>query len=205
MNLWSGIGLKAQTWNEWFNQNATQKKYLKQQIAALQVYINYGKEGYKIAKEGLSTIGNMSRGEFNLHEDYFTSLKNVNPRIKNYQKVDDIITLQVRILSGYQQLRPKINQSDLFTSSERAYLNGVYTRLLAHSDKTLDELLMVITDQKLEMTDEQRISRVDNLHREMQNHFGFFQSFTKENQIMVVARLKEKNEAGNSRVWQGIN
>ncbi|MBK8088802.1 MAG: hypothetical protein IPK31_13170 [Chitinophagaceae bacterium] len=34
----------AQTLNEWVNQKSTQKKYLLQQIAALQVYIGYAKK-----------------------------------------------------------------------------------------------------------------------------------------------------------------
>ena len=45
--------VKAQTFAEWFQQGATQKKYLLQQIAALQVYIGYVQKGYSIAKKGL--------------------------------------------------------------------------------------------------------------------------------------------------------
>ena len=44
-------GTRAQTFAEWFRQSATQKKYLLQQIAALQVYIGYVQKGYSIAKE----------------------------------------------------------------------------------------------------------------------------------------------------------
>ncbi len=42
-------GTKAQTFDEWFRQSATQKKYLLQQIAGLQVYIGYVQKGYSIA------------------------------------------------------------------------------------------------------------------------------------------------------------
>ena len=52
----------AQGLSEWFNQKATQKKYLLQQIAALQVYIGYLQKGYSIAKTGLTTIGNIKNG-----------------------------------------------------------------------------------------------------------------------------------------------
>ena len=41
---------QAQTFNEWFRQKATQKKYLIQQIAALQVYLDYVQKGYAIAQ-----------------------------------------------------------------------------------------------------------------------------------------------------------
>lgn len=58
--------VKAQTFAEWFRQSATQKKYLLQQIAALQVYIGYVQKGYSIAKEGLSAISDIKHGEFKL-------------------------------------------------------------------------------------------------------------------------------------------
>src|SRR5436190_21373731 len=81
----------AQGLSEWFNQNATQKKYLLQQIAALQVYTQYLQKGYSIAKTGLTTIGNFKNGHFSLDKDFFASLENINPKIKKYSRVSDII------------------------------------------------------------------------------------------------------------------
>lgn len=197
--------LHAQTWSEWFNQNSTQKKYLKQQIAALQVYISYAKQGYKIAKQGLNTIGDLSRTEFNLHQDYFTSLKIVNPRIKNYQRISEIISLQVRIINGYEQIRPAINQSDSFSAADRGYMIGVYSRLISECERTLGELLSVVSDYTLEMTDEQRFNRIDQLYLDMQQHYGFYQSFTNDNKLLHVARSKQKKEVENSRAWHDLN
>ena len=66
--------LSAQTSSEWFRQKATQKKYLLQQIAALQVYSGYLSKGYSIAKNGLNTIKNIKNGDLLQHSNYFTSL-----------------------------------------------------------------------------------------------------------------------------------
>ena len=46
----------AQTWAEWFQQKQTQKKYLIEQIAALQVYLGYAKKGYDIASKGIHLL-----------------------------------------------------------------------------------------------------------------------------------------------------
>ena len=43
---------KAQTFAEWFQQKKTQIKYLTEQIAALEQYGNYVKQGYRIAQGG---------------------------------------------------------------------------------------------------------------------------------------------------------
>ena len=65
----------TQTWDEWFRQKETQKKYLLEQIAALNVYLGYVKEGYSIARDGLRIINDIKQGDFKLHDDKFQSLQ----------------------------------------------------------------------------------------------------------------------------------
>src|SRR5437762_1594743 len=85
----------SQTAAEWTQQKRTQKKYLLQQIAALQTYLGYVKKGYGIADKGISTVQMIKNGEWNLHKDFFSSLSLVNPAIKKCGKVADIMTMQV--------------------------------------------------------------------------------------------------------------
>ncbi len=89
---------KAQTFAEWFKQKETQKRYLIQQIAAFQAYLGYVQKGFSIAQKGLSTISNIKKGDFNLHKDFFASLKSINPKIRNYAKVADIVRFQLQIV-----------------------------------------------------------------------------------------------------------
>ena len=93
--------LRAQTWSEWFAQNKTQKKYLLQQIAALEVYLTDVKKGYQIVSGGLNAIHTIKHGEFNLHQAYFTSLKKVNPNIKDMAMLADILTRELSINKGF--------------------------------------------------------------------------------------------------------
>lgn len=196
--------LKAQTFAEWFQQKKTQKKYLIQQIAALQVYIGYAQKGYKIAKEGLNTIGGFTRGEFNLHTDYFNSLKSINPEVRRYVKVAEIIALQVKIIQNYNRTYRQLNSSDAFSGDELAYIGRVYSRLLDDCDKTLDELITITTDGKLEMKDDERIERIDKLYLDMQDKLTFSQSFSNDAKSLAASRLKDKSDVQTSRVLQGI-
>lgn len=196
--------LKAQTFAEWFQQKKTQKKYLIQQIAALQVYIGYAKKGYKIAKEGLNTIGGFTKGEFNLHTDYLNSLKSVNPEVRRYVKVAEIIALQVKIIQNYNRTYRQLNSSDAFSEDELAYIGRVYSRLLDDCDNTLDELITITTDGKLEMKDDERIERIDKLYLDMQDKFTFSQSFSNDAKSLAASRLNDKSDVQTSRVLQGI-
>ena len=196
--------LQAQTFAEWFQQKKTQKKYLLQQIAALQVYIGYAKKGYNIAKEGLTTIGGFTRGEFNLHTDYFNSLKSVNPEVKRYARIAGIIALQIKIVQGYNRTYRQLNSSDAFSNDELAYIGRVFGRLLDDCDKTLDELITITTDSELEMKDNERIERIDKLYLDMQDKFTFEQSFSNDAKSLAASRIKEKTDVQTSRVLQGI-
>lgn len=196
--------LRAQTWAEWFNQKKTQKKYLAEQIAALKIYSGYLQKGYSIAQGGLSTISDFKSGEFNLHTDFFNALKAVNPKIKNYGKVAEIIAMQIEIIGQYKALKKKLAGTTGIHPQETQYIGQVFSRLLDQCGNTLDELIMVTTSGELEMKDDERIERIDKLHEEMTRDYTFCKSFSNEALILVVSREKEQNELQTSRTLNGI-
>jgi len=196
--------LHAQTFDEWFRQKETQKKYLLQQIAALQVYMGYLRKGYKIAKDGLHTISGFTKGEWNLHSDYFNSLKTVHPSIKRYARVADIIALQLKIVQDYHQNYEQLRNTKAFSGDELVYINGVFTRLLDDCAQTLDALIMITTDGKLEMKDDERLKRIDQLYTDMQDQYSFSQSFSNDAKMLAASRLQEQTEIQTARAWLGI-
>lgn len=194
----------SQTLGEWTQQKKTQKKYLLQQIAALQVYYNYAKKGYDIARKGINTVKDIKKGDFNLHEEFFTSLKNVNPEISKYAKVADIIAYQIRIIKQKKQTILGILETKQFTTDEIDYCKNVFDNLLDECGKTIDELLMVITWGVLEMKDDERLKRVDKLYFDMQDKYSFCSSFSREMGLLSVQRLGEEIEINRSKLINGI-
>jgi len=195
---------QAQTFAEWFRQKKTQKQYLIQQIAALQVYIGYAQKGYSIAQEGLNIIGDFKRGEFNLHTGYFNSLKSVNPKIKQYAKVTDIMAMQVAIIKGYIRTHRQMQESGAFNEEELDYNRRVFGRLLDNCKNTLEELIIVTTDGNLEMKDDERLGRIDILYKDMKDKYTFSQSFNNETMVLAASRIKENNDVQTSRALYGI-
>jgi len=195
---------QAQTFAEWFRQKKTQKQYLIGQIAALQVYIGYAQKGYSIAKDGLNTIGDFKRGEFNLHTGYFNSLKSVNPKIKQYAKVADIMAMQVTIIQSYGRTRRHVRESGAFNGEELDYIMRVLGRLLDDCSNTLDELISVTTDGNPEMKDDERLKRINILYKDMTDKYTFSQSFHSETMVLAASRIKENNDVRTSRALYGI-
>lgn len=185
---------QAQTFNEWFKQKKTQQKYLVQQIAALKVYLGNLKKGVDIAHKGLNTISNIKDGNFNLHRDFFSSLKNVKPAISNSAKVADIIAFQIYVIRDMKKVYAFCERNENFTAEEIRYIAKVHTNMLLLCDASISELLMIIRSNETEMTDDQRLLRIDRIYDDMQEKYAFVQVFSKDAQILSREREKERLE-----------
>ncbi len=196
---------QAQKMKAWVNQKKTQIEYLILQIAAKKVYLEQVKKGYKIAQEGLGIISSFKRGEFNLHDIFFKSLKNVNPAIKGYVRVEETIELQRKILLGYNQILRQLTADGAFTDEEMSYFRSVFSKLLNDCEMLLDDLISVVTSGNLEMKDDERLTRIDKLFLAMQDNYSFYRTFSSEIKATAVSRLKEKTDVETSRALHDLN
>lgn len=159
------LGAQAQTVAEWFDQKKTKEKYIVQQIVALEAYGSILKTGYKVAHNGLGTIGSFNNGEFQLHNAYYANLKSVNPVVKNNAQVKEILTWQ-----------QDINQAFSHMPSDD-YYNQVKAAVLKDCNQELTELQTVLTDNNAEMSDADRLKRIGAIHAGMLSNYRFTLSF----------------------------
>lgn len=199
-----GATVKAQTFSEWFRQKATQRKYLIEQIAALKAYGMVLKNGYNVSRDGLKAIGDIKDGDFNLHKDYFNSLKAVNPEISKYPRAKDIATIQQNIVALTAKNRQQVRSSGQFSSAELSYINGVYDRLQKDCLQTLSDLETVTTSGNIEMKDDERIERIDKLYKDSQSQYGFAKSFGNSLSVMSIHKKKEATEQQATSRMYGI-
>ncbi len=187
---------QSQTWNELFRQKKTQERYLLEQVAALKVYAGYLKKGYDITTSGLNTIKNFTHGEFSLHQSFITSLKAINPAIKNHHQVTEIITMQLSINKSFNS----ISSNDL-SGSNLQYLQQVRDHVQAECEKDLEELLLVISSGKMEMKDDERIRRLDSIHASMQDKTVFVQSFCNSVSLLISQKEHETQSVNQIKQW----
>ncbi|MFC4212451.1 hypothetical protein ACFOWA_14725 [Pedobacter lithocola] len=193
--------VQAQTFAEWFSQKKKQKEYLLKQIAGLQVYIGFAKKGYDIATSGIHTIRDIKNGEFGLHSAFFGSLKAVSPFIRNNSKVADIIEMQLAIRKNFNGVK----SNDQLSDGDREYIGSVREKVLDECLSDLEELLLVITSGKVEMTDNERIERLDQVYTGMKDKAAFTQSFTNEVSLFVGQKESEQRSINQNRRLYEIN
>ena len=192
--VFSAGSIYAQTGDEWFKQKKTQIKYLTQQLAALQVYEGYLSKGYKIASGGLHTISNIKNGEFSLHEAFFSSLSHINPSVQHYSRIAYIIALQLNIFGHCKKGYKNWCQSKQLSSHDIQYIHSVFTTLLQGCTNDVDDLITLTTNGQVQLSDDERLQRIDAICKDMRDKYAFTQSFSNETNGLIRNRQKEQNE-----------
>jgi hypothetical protein len=149
---------------------------------------------------GLQTIGEIKKGDFNLHFGFIDSLKKINPAIKGWAKVADIIACQLRIIKNAKQTIKNVREAGQFTDAELDYCQIVFDNLLDECLKNIDELLMITTDGELTMKDDERIRRIDKLYADMQDKYAFTCSFSNEMGVLSAQRISERADIKASTI-----
>lgn len=177
--------------------NVTKLKQFKQILSDLE-------KGYTTLRSGYSQIEHIASGNFDLHAAFLDRLLQVNPTVKSYYKVAEIIRYQLRLVKDYKSAISRFKSSDQFTIHEISYLSTVYGSLFKSSLKQLDELTLVLTNGTLRMTDEQRLVAIDQIHADMQERLLFHTAFNEQTTVLAIHRSRASQEVNVTQSLYGI-
>lgn len=157
------------------------------------------KKGYQILSGGYNAVKDMTQGNFTLHKTFLDALMQVSPVVKNYKRVGDIINYQIVLVKESKSALKLFSSSASFTEQELSYFEKVYGNLLQESLRNLDELMIVITANKLRMSDDERLEVIDAIYLEMQDKVAFLRTFNTSSNLLAIQRAKESNDISTSQ------
>jgi hypothetical protein len=178
---------------------------------AQQLLLNYAKlkqleeildqmyKGYKILTSGYKKIKDIAEGNFNLHKVFLDGLYQVNPQVKKYYRVAEIIKYQKLLVDEYKRATKRFKQTDHLTDDEIRYILNVFQFLGKQSLKNLEELIMIITANKLRMNDSERIAAIDRIFFELENELIFLRQFNASTDLLIAQREREQQEITQSK------
>ncbi len=175
-----------------------------EKLAQFKQILSDMKKGYQIVVTGYSTIKNLSQRNFNLHKTFLDALMEVSPAVRKYKKVGDIINDQILIVKEYKNAYSRFKKDNNFNLEEIDYLGKVYTNLFKQSLNNLDELTIVITANKLRMSDDERLAAIDRIYNDMQDKLMCLRHFNNNTTILAVQRARGKNDAVTMKKIYGI-
>lgn len=157
------------------------------------------KKGYEILSGGYKAVKDMSEGNFSLHKTFLDALMQVSPVVKNYKRVGDIITYQVLLVKESKRAFNRFSKSNSFSPEEITYFEKVYGNLLVQSIRNLDELLTIVTADKLRMSDDERLDAIDKIYQDMEEKLLFLRSFNSSSNVLALQRAREENDINTAQ------
>jgi hypothetical protein len=163
-----------------------------EQVLRLEATLQVLKQGYTIVQKGLTVISDIKKGDFQLHHDFFNSLLAVKPDIARDARVADIVAMQLQIVLGCTSTLQQYIQSGAFSTADLSYLSAVYTHLKDLTLKDVDELSHILSSDEWQMSDDQRLARLDRLYQQVQEKYMFLQAFADRTRHEAQWRNREK-------------
>lgn len=165
-----------------------------EKLAQFKSILSNMKKGYQILTNGYNTVRGLAQGSFSLHQTFLNSLLTVSPAVKNYVRIADIVSTQVALVSEYKTALNQFKSTGMLNSSELNYIAGVYGNLFDRSLDNLDELVSILTDDQLRMSDAERISTIDAIDTDMHGQLSFQRSFLGQSGVLVAQRQQATQE-----------
>lgn len=161
-------------------------------------------KGYQIVSTGYNSVKGVAQGNYSLHQAFLDGLMVVSPTVRKYPRVADIINDQTMLVSEYKSAYGSFRQDKHFNPDELSYMADVYNNLVNQSLQNLDELTMVMADNKLRMSDNERLQAIDRMYATGHEQLVFLRQFNEHTQDLAVARAKEVNDKQTLQKLYGI-
>lgn len=195
----------AQFLGGFFSQQSHKQELMLAQIAAFELYLSQVKSGYHIAETGLNAAWEMKNGTLGLNSAYFNSLQQVNPVMPNNPKAKAVTSMSRQIVSIFDREIAFEQKQQILSAAEQNYIRQVYRGMLQKCRGDLSELNNVLTGGKLQLTDQQRLARVDDLFSAMQNKLAFSGAFTAKCHRLALSRQQAAKDRQTLKTLYGGN
>jgi hypothetical protein len=159
----------------------------------------------QMSKTKLSEISGWTEQQKQLYSSYYTELWKIKSAIANYQRIKDITLKQAALVSEYKQAWNLFRQDSHFNPQELRYMQQVYSGILDASVKNLDEIMLVVSPTKTQMTDEQRLELINHASDHLDENYNDLHQFNNQGIQLSLQRSEDLNDTQSIKKLYGIN
>ncbi|MBX0335368.1 conjugal transfer protein TraI [Pontibacter sp. HSC-14F20] len=148
----------------------------------------------KLSELRLTEISEWSERQRRLYADYYDELWQVKQAIATYRQVREIITLQAALVSEYRRAYGLFRQDGHLSPAELEYLYRVYAGILSESIQHLDQALLVTSSFATQMSDGERLSRLEAAAAGIRQHYSDLRRFNAGQLQLCLQRAREQGD-----------
>ncbi|MES2458208.1 MAG: conjugal transfer protein TraI [Bacteroidota bacterium] len=158
-----------------------------------------------LSKLKLDEISDWADRQRNLYAGYYDELVRVKSVITTYKKVRDLATTQAAILQEYKWASGLFKRDKHFSADELLHMEEVYQGILKESVKNLDQVFVVISSFKTQMSDAKRMEMINEAAAKMEENFSDLKAFNDQNITLTIQRSKSLLETKQMKEVYDIN
>jgi hypothetical protein len=166
------LGLKAQ------DQEVKQLLLNVEKLNQLRDILEQMKAKYQILAQGYQQIQQINQESFEIHSLFLDRLVKVNPQVRQYYKIAEVLGMQVRLFEGMKQEFRGLNLNEMIAGEELQYLEKACSGFRKNSWNNLEEMALILSDNQLQLTDSERIKGIDRIHLNMNRLLEDFNSLS---------------------------
>jgi len=174
-----------------------------QKLASIKSTLDDMVQGYDRLKTGYSHIRDIVKDNFDLHKAYFDALWILSPAVRADPRLSAVLATTTRLINSWQGTT-QLGGSPLFTAQERSTITSTLDVLLQRCNQSVEELMMITTDNQLSMTDAQRLQAIDRIAANVDTDAAFLQHFNNELAIEAARRQREANDITTLKRLYGL-
>ncbi|MGN6569448.1 MAG: TerB family tellurite resistance protein [Flavipsychrobacter sp.] len=175
-----------------------------QKLAGMKSILKQMEQGYRIVSTGYNNVKGIAQGNFNVHEVFLDGLLMVSPTVRTYPRIKDIINDQAALVTSYKSSYEVFRRDKNFSARELSYMSDVYNNLIENSLQNLDELTMIMADNKLRMSDAERLAAIDRVYASGHEQLTFIQHYNNATRDLAVRKAAAANDQQTLQELYGI-
>jgi len=159
----------------------------------------------QLSKLKLDEISGWSEKQKELYGQYYTELWQVKSLIAYYERIRHITETQAALINEYNHAWGLLRQDKHFSHEELTYMQKVYNGILQESVKNLDEILVIVSSFKTQMTDAKRIELINKAADRIDKNCSDLRQFNNQNYVLSLQRAQSEHEVITLKKYYGID
>lgn len=158
----------------------------------------------QLSKLKLGEIADWTERQKDLYSKYYEELWQIKSAITYYKRIKDLTSRQVDIMDEYKWAWGLFKKDKHFSPEELEYMARVYSGILEESVKNVDQLLMVVSSFKTQMSDAARLELIAAAADQMEQNYADLKKFNSGNIQQSIGRAKSLDEMATLKEIYGI-
>ncbi len=175
-----------------------------EKLVQMKSILNSMYTGYNTLTKGYNEISGLAKGNFDLHKNFLDQLLQVASPVRNYPGIQSVLDKQATIESESQIAYRYYVKSLLFTADELLDIKRRVDKIKIAVVKELDHLRVVLTPGALRMSDQERISAIERIDKDVGGAVDAVRSLVKERNALAAQRGKRRNDINAMRSLYGL-